>query len=272
MNLHKLIWFVDRPNLRSLIRSAAAIALLVLTISPGAAAQSAGPVIPLSAADRVQLDALLGKGVVGEALPSAPLQDPSSYLPRLGRTLTYQVVTPAQKSTIETHEIAETTDPAFKPGWHYSVGDAAEMYIQKDPTGRAFTSAEKDLDKKVLSQFLPGDPLVLTGLQPGQGATSSHKVEVYDLSNLNKISHSGSLDITYSYLGTHRVTVPAGTFDAALVKWSYSGKIGPANIKDSQYRFLAPNVGMVAMIQIRSISALLIYNDHTKRGKLLARQ
>jgi len=56
------------------------------------------------------------------------------------------------------------------------------------------------------------------------------------------------------------------------VKWSYSGKIGPANIKDSQYRFLAPNVGMVAMIQIRSISALLIYNDHTKRGKLLARQ
>jgi len=26
---------------------------------------------------------------------------------------------------------------------------------------------------------------------------------------------------------------------------------------------------MVAMIQIRSISAMLIYNDHTKRGKLL---
>ena len=68
------------------------------------------------------------------------------------------------------------------------------------------------------------------------------------------------------------MTVPAGTYDAALVKWSYSGKIGPANIKDSQYRFLAPNVGMVAMIQIRSISALLVYNDHSKRGKLLARQ
>ena len=68
------------------------------------------------------------------------------------------------------------------------------------------------------------------------------------------------------------MTVPAGTYDAALVKCSYSGKIGPANIKDSQYRFLAPNVGMVAMVQIRSISALLIYNDHSKRGKLLARQ
>jgi hypothetical protein len=34
---------------------------------------------------------------------------------------------------------------------------------------------------------------------------------------------------------------------------------------------LAPGAGMVAMVQIRSISAMLIYNDHTKRGKLLQR-
>src|SRR5687767_7961532 len=248
------------------------ISLLMLAVSSGATAQTNGPVVPLSEADRGQLDSLLGKGVVGEALPSAPLLDPQSYLPRHGRTLTYQVFTPNTKLTIETHEITETIDPPFKPGWHYSVGDAGEMYIQKDPAGRALTIAEKDLDKNVLSRFIPGDPLVVTGLQPGQSVTSSHQVEVYDLSNLNAISHSGSLDIAYSHLGTFRVTVPAGTYDAALVKWSYSGKIGPANIKDSQYRFLVPNVGMVAMIQIRSISALLVYNDHTKRGKLLARQ
>jgi hypothetical protein len=121
----------------------------------------------------------------------------------------------------------------------------------------------------VLSRFTPGDPLILPGLQAGQSAKSSVKVEVYDLGNLKKVSHSGSLDVTYTYLGTYRVTVPAGSYDAALVKWSYSGKIGPANIKDSQYRFLAPGAGMVAMIQIRSISAMLVYNDHTKRGKLL---
>jgi hypothetical protein len=264
MNLRKLV------SCATNILSAAAISLLAM--SSGAVAQSAGPVIPLSNADRGQLDALLGTGVVGEALPSAPLGNPDSYLPRLGRTQTYQVVTPGKKLTIETHEITEETDAAFKPGWHYSVGDVSEMYIQKDPAGRAFTSAEKDLGNKVLSRFTPGDPLVLTGLRPGQSVTSAHKVEVYGLSNLTEVSHSGSLDVTYSHLGTFRVTVPAGTYDAALVKWSYSGKIGPANIKDSQYRFLAPNVGMVAMIQIRSISALLVYNDHSKRGKLLARQ
>ena len=257
-------------NVRKLASCVAS--LLMLAVS-GAAAQSAGPVATLSDTDRGQLDALLGQGVVGEALPSAPLESPTSYLPRLGRTLTYQVVTKGgEKPTTEIHEITEATDPALKPGWHYSVGDTAELDIQRDPTGRAFTVVEKDLGNKVLSRFNPGEPLVLTGLQPGQSATSSHTVEVYDLSNLNEVSHAGTLDVTYSHLGTFRVTVPAGTFDAVLVKSSYSGKIGPANIKESQYRFLAPNVGMVAMIQIRSISALLVYNDHSKRGKVLARQ
>jgi hypothetical protein len=257
-------------NIRKLASCVAS--LLMLAVCSGAAAQSAGPVIPLSDADRAQLDALLGPGVVGEALPSAPLESPASWLPRLGRTLTYQVVAKGEKPALEIHEIAEATDPALKPGWHYSIGDTAEMDIQRDPSGSAFTVVEKDLGNKVLSRFSPGDPLVLTGLQPGQSATSSHTVEVYDLSNLAAVAHAGTLDVTCSHLGSFRVTVPAGIFDAVLVKWSYSGKIGPATIKESQYRFLAPNVGMVAMIQIRSLSALLVYNDHGKRGKLLARQ
>src|SRR5262245_29383474 len=69
----------DRLNLRSFMLGVAAIVLLALAITSGAVAQSAGPIISLSDADRAQLDALLGSGVVGEALPSAPLGDPSAY-------------------------------------------------------------------------------------------------------------------------------------------------------------------------------------------------
>ena len=244
---------------------------LRLAISPhDVLAEAAGPAIPLSDADRRELDMLLGKGVVGEALPSAALADVDSYLPPENKTISYRVVTQGdKKATTETHEVEQTTDAAFAPGWHYSIAGVGEMYFQKDASGKVYSVAEKDLDNKVLSRFTPGDPLILSGLQPGQSVISSHKVEVYDLSNLNKVSHSGSLDVVYTYLGTYRVTVPAGAYDAALVKWDYSGKIGPAAIKDSQYRFLAKGAGMVAMIQIRSISAMLIYNDHTKRGKLL---
>lgn len=245
------------------------IAILAFSFVHNEVFAQAGPVIPLSDADRAQLDALLGKGVVGEALPSPPLGSVDVYLPPEGRAATYRVVTQGEKASTETHKSVETTEAEFKPGWHYTIAGVAESYFQKDSAGKVLTVAEKDFDNKVLSRFTPGDPLILPGLQPGQSAKSSLEVAVYDLSNLKKVSHSGSLDVTYTYLGTYRVTVPAGAYDAALVKWSYSGKIGPANIKDSQYRFLAKGAGMVAMIQIRSISAMLIYNDHTKRGKLL---
>jgi hypothetical protein len=65
------------------------------------------------------------------------------------------------------------------------------------------------------------------------------------------------------------VTVPAGSFDAALIRWDYKGSVGPANVKETLYRFIAPRAGMVAMINNRHISAMLIYNDKTKLGKLL---
>src|SRR5262245_46855309 len=101
MNFRDLVSCADRLKPRSLVRGAAVVSLLVLFVPFGVAAQNAGPTIALSDADRTQLDALLGKGVVGEALPSAPLKDPDSYLPRHGRTLTYQVVVQGGKPAIE---------------------------------------------------------------------------------------------------------------------------------------------------------------------------
>jgi hypothetical protein len=236
-----------------------------------ARADAAGPIIPLPDADRTQLDRLLGKGVVGEALPSAPLAGIDAYLPPKGSVMSMRVVTSDKGTTTETHRIEEAADAAFAPGWHYTIEGIAELYFQKDPAGNICTIAEKDLDKGVLSRFTPGDPLIIPGLKPGQNIKSKHKVEVFDLSDLKTVTHSGSLDVTYTYVGPYRVTVPSGTYVAALIRWDYGGKVGPATIEDSQYRFLAKGAGEVAMIQIRSISALLIYSDHTKRGKLLER-
>jgi hypothetical protein len=83
------------------------------------------------------------------------------------------------------------------------------------------------------------------------------------------VSHKGALDVTYSYLGAYKVTTPAGAYDAALIKWAYKGKVGPANVDDTQYRFFAPKVGMVASVDQLEVSAFLIYQKHTKLGRLL---
>jgi hypothetical protein len=252
------------PGLRGLIP---ALGLALVLASPMAGA--ADPAIPLPAADKAQFDQLLGENVVGEALPSPPLGALGSYMPSAGLTMTFKVVSEDDEHKTETHQIKETSDAAFAPGWHYTINGVGELYLQQDAAGAVSSAAEIDHDHEVLTRFTPGDPLLVPGLKAGQSLTASHDVKVYDLDNLKKVSHSGTMEVTYTYIGTYRVTVPAGTFDAALIKWQYTGKVGPAKIKDSQYRFLAPGTGMVAMIQIRSISAMLLYNDHAKRGKLL---
>jgi hypothetical protein len=65
------------------------------------------------------------------------------------------------------------------------------------------------------------------------------------------------------------VTVPAGTYDAALLKWDYDGSVGPASVQDTQYRFLAKDVGIVASIEKKKISALLLYHDNSNTGRVL---
>jgi hypothetical protein len=257
-------------HIRLTSRCILALLVLALAVRYEAAADTPAAAVPLPAADKAQLEALLGPGIVGDALPGLPLGAVDSYLPAKGTPLSYQVLDAKKQPTAETHKVDDTTDPAFSPGWRYTVEGVGVDFFMTGPDGGVVIVAEQDLDHKVLTRFTPGEPLIVPGLKPGESKTAKLSVSVYDLSDLKKVTHSGSLDVTYTYVGAYRVKVPAGSYDAALIRWNYSGKVGPATIKDSQYRFLAPNAGMVAMIQIRSISAMLLYNDHTKLGKVLA--
>jgi hypothetical protein len=106
-------------------------------------------------------------------------------------------------------------------------------------------------------------------LAPGESRQFSIDVKVYDLRDPDHLEHSGNVDLTYSYLGVYKITVPAGSYSAALIKWSYEGRVWLANIEDTQYRFVTPDVGIVASIDKEDISALLIYQDHSKTGLVL---
>jgi hypothetical protein len=256
-------------NLRRTALAAIALAVMSLPLPPRiAVADASGSVIPLPSTDQQEIEKLLGKGVVGEAQPATPLGSPDSYLPPKGSSMSYHVIEKGKTKT-EAHKLEDTTDASLAPGLRYSVEKAGAAFFQKASDGSLHTIAEQDLGNNVLSRFAPGEPLIIPGLKPGESRKSTLQVSVYDLSDLKKVTHSGSLDVTYTYIGAYRVTVPAGTYDAALIRWDYTGEIGPADIKDSQYRFIAPAAGMVAMVQVRSISAMLIYNDHTKQAKQL---
>lgn len=251
--------------------TAAVIAALLLIA--GAPTDAADAPIPLSSEDRAALDQYLGAGVVGDPVAAAPLLPADKYMPAQGAAMTYRVIEKGKKPGTETHKVEMTTDPVFMPGWRYGAEKVGAYFMQPTPDGGLVIRGYQDLEEEVLSKFTPGQPLIIPGLKAGESRQVSVKVEVSDLDDPTDIDHTGTLDITYTYVGAYKVTVPAGSFDAALIRWVYKGSVGPADIKETLYRFIAPGAGMVAMIDNRHISAMLIYNDKTKLGKLLeARQ
>ena len=188
----------------SLIPRRSALAAVTLAALIGAlplrTAMAEGTVIPLPSADREEIEKLLGKGVVGEAQAAGPLGSPESYLPLKSASMSYQVIDKNKKRG-EAHKLEGTTDAAFAPGWHYSIENAGAAFFQKAPDGSLHTVAEQDLGNKVLSRFVPGEPMIIPGLKPGESRKTTLQVSVYDLSDLKKVTHSGSLDVTYTYIG-----------------------------------------------------------------------
>lgn len=246
---------------------AAAVALVIGGASGAAAAD--GPVIELSSADQQALEGLLGQGVVGKAVAAAPLSP--DFEPLREGTRTYLIVGGDGKGSSEAHVVKQLKRDASGSSWRYGVGNRALFLHQTDDGGLAVQS-EQDSDQGVISRFSPPEPLLVPGLQPGDSKDYTIDVKVYDLSDPNDVSHTGSLQVTYSYVGAYEVTVPAGTENAALIKWVYKGKVGPANVEDTQYRLIAEKTGMLAAIDKKKISALLIYHDDSNVGKVLEKQ
>ena len=232
-------------------------------------AADTGSIVPLPSAVKAQLERYLGPGVVGAPIASPPLMSAADYLPPKGATLNYRVVEEGEPARTETHKVEDTTNAQFAPGWRYAADPMGALYFQKSTDGGASIVGEEDRDNEVLSRFTPGEPLMIPGLKAGESRKVAVKVQVAALANPKKITHKGALIITYTYIGAYKVTVPAGSFDAELIRWDYKGSVGPASIEQTDYRFIAPHAGMIAMIQNRHISAMLIYNDKTKLGKLL---
>lgn len=236
-------------------------ALAAMPCAP-AFAQGAGAVVPLPADMRAAAEKYL-PGVVGEAVPAFTI-DPALASLAPG-TRTYAVVSGTTKAKTEQHVITALE----KPGqWRYTVGERT-IFLREVKGESLSIVSEEDNDKGVLTRYSPAQPLLLAGMNAGDEKTMTLKVNVYDLDDPDDLEYKGTLDLTLSYVGAYKVTVPAGTFDAALLRWHYKGKIGPASVDDIQARFVARDVGMVAAAEKLDVAALLIYNDNTKVGKVL---
>ena len=192
------------------------------------------------------LEELLGQGVVGAPVAGSTLTP--EFAPLRDGTWTYQIVGGKNAGQMEQHVVKRLERNSSGASWRYAVGSKEAVFIKQMPDGSLTFLTEEDFEQGVITRYEPPEPDLLTGLAPGDSRSSSVGVQVSDLSDPSEVSHTGTLAVTYSYLGAYKVTTPAGVYDAALIKWAYKGEVGPAKVDDTQYRLFAAKAGMVASV------------------------
>jgi hypothetical protein len=242
------------------------VAALLLAGPMAAPADAADP-IPLPQADSAVLQQQLGGGVVGDAVAAGPLT--AADIPLRDGTWTFKVVSGSKQGQTQQDVLSHLERDQSGASWKVQTGDKDLAFIQLGSDQNIMVLSEQDSDQGVITRFTPAEPILIIGMQPGDTKSVTIGVKVYDLSSPDEVSHSGSLQLTYSYLGAYNVTVPAGSYQAALLKWDYDGSVGPASVKDTQYRFVAKDIGIVASIEKKKISAMLFYHDNSNTGRVL---
>jgi hypothetical protein len=240
--------------------------LLFLT---SGAARAQGVVLPLPPEDQQRIAAQLGSGVVGNAVPSLPISDVSTYFPLTNRSLTYQIASGPNAGNSESSEIARVRRPGGRLAWRFRLSPSLTGFIAQTLDGGLVMPAVSDPGEGVVMVTTPANPFVPKGMRPGETRSFSQSVAVNYLDNPSDQDYSGSLSGTYTYIGTYQVTVPAGTFPAVLFRAKTEGKVGPAHTSDIAYSFFAPNVGLVAMIMQEDVTAFWLFHIDTSTGKVL---
>jgi hypothetical protein len=243
------------------------VGVLAALLTAAVPAAAAADTIPLPQADRTALEQLLGSGVVGDPVAASPLA--AADIPLRAGTWTYQIVAGKKKGQTENDVLSQLQRDQAGASWKLATGAKDVAFIQLGDDQSIAVGSEQDTDQGVITRFSPAEPILTAGMNPGDSKKVTIGVKVYDLSSPDEVSHSGSLDLEYSYVGAYKVTVPAGSYDAALLRWVYDGSVGPASVDDTQYRFVAKDVGIVASVEKKKISALLLYHDNSNTGRVL---
>jgi hypothetical protein len=223
----------------------------------------------LSGDETTAIDNLLGAGVLGAALPANPIANPANLIPLSPATWTFQFTSGPNQGSTETDILQANPQPGPDSQWQYTAGQSTIYALGTAADGSIVSPSEQDLTQGVLTRYSPSRPVLLPGMQSGTSQSVPLQVNVYDISDPSTVTHTGSLTLTVTYVGWYQVTVPAGTYPAALIKWRYDGQVGPATVSDVEYRFFADGIGPVAAIDKQNVSAFLVYNNSTKFGKVL---
>jgi len=247
---------------------ALAVGLLSATSAAWADENTDAAAIPLPPDIAKDLE-ILGKGVVGKALPAPELTDIHEYLNLGPGTWEYEIKSggkDGQKVRSETYAKAPDKDGAEV--WKRTIGSEFVEYEQIEKNLDFGKHLEDDTELGYSSRFLPG--LVWLGrTKPGVTRTIKGKIESFKTDKPDHVSYHGALTATLTYVGQYEVKTPAGTWPGMLLVSEFDIEVGPAKVKDRQLIFYAKGIGKIAEVEATRVSALLVYHSNTKVAKVL---
>src|SRR5689334_15296803 len=192
------------------------IGSIVVALCGRAAAQ--GQVLPLPADDQQLIAKLLGAGVVGRALPSTPITDPTVYFPLVERSRVFQVTSGKNAGKQQRLHVAKGRRPSGNPAWRFEMSPSLFGFINQADGGDLKMAAVSDTSEGVVIVTTPANPFVLAGMQPGESREITQTVSVNYLDDPSDQRYSGTLSGSYTYVGTYQLRVPAGRYPAILVR------------------------------------------------------
>jgi hypothetical protein len=259
-----------RLSKQSTVRAPVVAALLgfLLLTAKSVCAQVA--VLRLPTEDQQMIEAQLGAGVVGRALPSTPIEDTSVYFPLHEKAPIYQVTAGPNAGNTQTLSLGEIRHPSGESVWRFQFSPWLIGFIRRTAEGDLIMPSVGDTSERVVAMMAPANPFMVKGMKPGETRSYVQHVRVNGLDDPYDREYSGSLKGTYTYLGTYRVTVPAGTYSSVLFRIKCEGQVGPAHTRDMAYYFFAPGKGVVAMISQENATAFWFIHIDTVSGEVLA--
>ena len=225
--------------------------------------------VTLPDADRKILTEQLGADIVGEPLPSKPLDAPDSLFSFVHVPVTYRFTSGRNKGKTQTLVPTKVKRPGGKIVWRVPLAPSLIGFLKQMPDGDIVMPAVEDTGAEALVVSTPANLFISKGMKPGETRRFVQQVSVRYLDDINDEQWSGKLETDFTYVGTYRTKVPAGTFDAVLLRTTVEGKVGPAHTHATSYSLLAPGVGLVAMILQQRVTAFWIYNVNGAGGKVL---
>jgi hypothetical protein len=243
--------------------------MLFLTISMSTSSRADDLVLPLPSEDREIIVKRLGAGFVGDALPSKPIDDTSILFPFHHQSVTYRFTSGRNIGKSKTVALTKVPRPSGRFVWRLQLAPSLIGFLRQTPEGDIVMPAVAETSEDALVVTTPPNPFLLKSMRPGETRSYSQEVSVRYFEDISNERYSGTIKTDYTYVGTFRVKVPAGTFEAILFRAKVDGRIGPAHTHATSYSFFAPGAGLVAMILQQKVTAFWIYNIDSAGGKVL---